>query len=248
MPDLHAHTSSQDFRFFCPVEAFAKGGDEATSMGIRGFITTEHKDREGEDIIQSGLDFSEFLSFGHFNDNHSQKTADMLGWPTLVEARETPDGRKGHYVEGYLIRGYEPAEEIWNLSRKLKENNAPRQLGFSVEGKILKRLGDDGKTIAKAKVRNVAITSQPVNPYAGMEPFVKAMTAGAGIEAPAVASPGDAFSLRTESMEGRQVSQDFSLNPTVKRLTRSESIQYLKSMGYSDEQAEQVWSLASKLN
>ena len=45
----------------------------------------------------------------------------------------------------------------------LKKAGAGRQLGQSIEGKILKRAGDGGEVIAQAKITNVAITHCPVN-------------------------------------------------------------------------------------
>jgi hypothetical protein len=230
---VHAQ-DEKDFRIFFPLEAIEKG-DDPQSRRIQGFATTEHKDREGETVLQRGLDFSEFLSFGYFNDNHDQSTKAALGWPLSVEQRTTPDGRLGHYVEGYLIRGYEPADKIWELATSLQKNNAPRRVGFSVEGKILQRQGEDGKTVSKAKVRHVAITLQPVNPYCGMEALQKALTDGSAVAAPAVA-PGEGFPLRVEGVPPKKKRK--------KRMSPDEAKESLLEKGYSSTEADRIVSLA----
>ena len=52
------------------LEVFEKGtGDKR--IKLRGIISTEHRDRQGEVILQRGLDFRPFLDYGWFNDNHS---------------------------------------------------------------------------------------------------------------------------------------------------------------------------------
>lgn len=226
---------NSDFRIEIPFDAFLdKSEEDKKQRRIRGFVTTEHPDREGEIVLQRGLDFSEFLAHGYFNDNHNQSTGAALGWPVSVTSRPTPDGKKGHFVEGYLVRGYKPADDIWKLALALQ--NTPgcnRRLGFSVEGKILDRGKQGGTpTVAKAKVRNVAITNQPVNPYTGMEALTKALTAGSAIESPGAVS-GSGFALRTESLEGQSY-----------RLTEEEAIRYLMNKGYSRNVSDRILSLA----
>jgi len=196
-------------------------------------------------VLQSGLDFSEFLSYGWFNDNHKQGTSNVLGYPLKVEARKTPDGRRGHFVEGYLLRGHGPADDIWKLAIALKKDGAPRQLGFSVEGKINDR-GQKGDypTVAKASVRNVAITAQPVNPFTGLEALTKALMAGSAVSAPSV-RPGEGFPLRTESLDGYQ-----ALNTTnrtsrrKKRMSELEAVEYLLGKGCNTKVAQGIVALA----
>ena len=224
--------SSTDFTFTVPLDVFEKGGEK----WIRGFVTTEHADREGETILQDGLDFSEFMKWGYFNDNHSKKTEDVLGYPIVLEKRTTPDGKLGHYVEGKLISGYESAEKIHRLAKQLKEDGGTRQLGFSLQGKIDQRAGADGKVITKARVRHVAITSEPVNPFTGLDTLVKALTAGAAITAPAT-SPGEGFALRQESLGGMR----------KQRLSQDEAIVDLMAKGHSRSAAERIYRLAASI-
>jgi len=251
--DQASHIHGQDFRFFVPVEAYEDlGKGEDKSRRIKGWITTEHKDREEEVVLQDGLDFSEFLSFGWFNDNHKQSTGDILGYPETVRAGTTSDGKAGHYVEGYLLRGdgHQPYDKVWKLANDLQaQTEGKRKLGFSVEGKIERRQGGNGKMIAKAKVRNVAVTGSPVNPFTGLEPVLKALTAGSAIDAPA-ASSGEGFPMRTESLEGQPTVLTAPSNKKKKRkkrLNKAESLDLLARKGITGPAAESVLSFAHQI-
>ena len=212
------------FKFEIPFEVFHKAGAEpGKARRIGGIISSEDKDRQGEIVLQRGLDFSEFVQNGWFNDNHSKATTDIVGYPELIEQRIVR-GKPVHYVEGYLLEGHEPADKIWDLANALARTN--RRLGFSIEGSVQRR---SGSTIAKAKVREVAITKCPVNTATGLEILAKslmaaesegeewrrALAAGQAVSNPGIA-PGQGFALRTESMERKP-----------KKLTRAEAREFL---------------------
>ena len=72
---------SRDFRFHIPLTAWQKSGED-NPLRIGGIVSTDDLDRQQEVILQDGLDFSPFLAHGWFNDNHGQKTGDVLGYPT----------------------------------------------------------------------------------------------------------------------------------------------------------------------
>jgi hypothetical protein len=237
--------AKNDFKFWVPLEAYEKGGD----LLVRGVISTEHRDREGEIVLQDGLDFSEFLRSGYFNDNHEKKTGGgaVLGYPLKIQKGTTPDGKKCHHVEGVLYKDYAPARELHHLAAAMRNDpRKARQLGFSLQGKIKSRTGQPripkvqpdgtvqwvGDVVNKAIVRHVAITHCPVNPHTGLEALTKALMAGSAIEAP-TASPGEGFPLRAESLDGG------------KKRTKRDAIEWLmKQRGISREAAERVWKLA----
>lgn len=133
----------------------SEDGDDENSRRIGGYCSTEHLDRQSEVVLQKGLDFSDFIDFGYFNDNHNQATAALVGVP---ESAEFHPG-KGWYTTGHLLKGFPRAEEIFSLAKSLEGTR--RRLGFSIEGKVLER---NGNKIVKAKIRNVAVTNAPVNP------------------------------------------------------------------------------------
>ncbi len=171
------------FAFEIPVAFFEKAdAPEGQQRRIGGLVSTESKDRQGEVVLQRGLDFKPFLEFGWFNDNHSKVTTDILGYPEAVrfvrKGAQLPDGTKaiadGHWAEGYLI-DTKKANEVWETGNALKKTH--RRLGYSIEGSVEKRMGADGKIIAAAKVRNVAITNCPVNGDSRLEILAKSLMA-----------------------------------------------------------------------
>jgi len=209
------------FKLELPFEVWEKSGEKGRERRIGGIISTECKDRQGEVVLQRGLDFNEFLHNGWFNDNHSKETTGIVGYPEMVR-QVKHKGKPAHYVEGYLLDDYEPACKIWDLANALQKTG--RRLGFSIEGSVGRREAQSGQTIAEAKVRNVAITNCPVNTETGMEILAKslmameaegdeiekimqwrdsyqrALMAGQAIGNPGT-SPGEGFPLRIESIE-----------------------------------------------
>lgn len=175
------------FHFDCEVDVFEKAGaapDKVRRIG--GFVSTGRHDKQNEYVLQQGLDFSPFLASGWFNDNHSKKTAGIVGFPEdariISKGEKLPTGkvadRTGWYVEGYLLKGHPPSDELWNLAQALQPTS--RRLGYSVEGKVIQRLekGDGTKVVTRALVKNVAITACPVNTDTALEVLVKALGVG----------------------------------------------------------------------
>ena len=185
------------FAFEVQASFFEKADAEAGKRRrIGGIISTETPDRQSETVLADGLDFSDWTKNGWYNDNHSKDTDGVVGYPDYVKpfrkGEVLPNGDKastnGHWAEGYML-GTERANKIWDLGKNLQGTG--RKLGFSVEGKILRRAGpktiakksDDGRIewvgnrIAKALVRNVAITNCPVNTDTGLEILARSINA-----------------------------------------------------------------------
>lgn len=193
-----------DFALLAPLSAWLeKSGDSAKALRIGGIVSTDTLDRQGEKVVQDGLDFSEFMSFGWFNDNHKSGVNDALGWPTNVarvkKGDKLPNGaiskHNGWWADGFLAntkKGREVHEMIGAL------DGTERQFGFSIEGTVGDR---QGKTIKSAAVRHVAITHVPVNADTGAVALAKALTAGSSVAAPGTAQPGAGFALRQEDLD-----------------------------------------------
>ena len=147
-----------NFSFFMPADIVKseKSKSEEPEMRIAGFASTSKQDREDDIIIQKGLDISDFLEYGFLNYDHD--STKIVGYPDKEKTKLTPNG---FWVEGILLPGVELAKSIWNTAVALKKSNSDRRLGFSVEGKTLKR--DVLGRIVKAKVYHVAVTGTPVN-------------------------------------------------------------------------------------
>jgi hypothetical protein len=234
----------KDFRVWLPDVQFIEKSEEVyNSRKISGVMTSQRKDRQGEDVVAKGLDFNDFLSYGHFNDNHSQDTSAIVGYPEEVKyhedlgkVRKDLGGVEGWGCKGYVLKGYSRADNIWELAKAL-QSTPDKRLGFSIEGKVLRR---NNKTIEKASIRNVAITNCPVNTDARWEIFtksfvdsdsaIKAMAAGYGVS-PSTQTGGGA--LRPESLDSdvKRVMDD--RKKKLKKAFEFDSL--LKSMEYALE-------------
>jgi hypothetical protein len=174
--DVDRLLENDEFRVWSPVDAdfieksAAAGVDVEATRPIGGWCSTEELDRQDEVVVARGLDFSEFVAFGYFNDNHKQNTGAVLGYPRIARLEKS----SRWWTEGNLLPDYPPSNEIWDLAKALKKSGAPRSLGFSIEGKVLER--DGGNRIVRAKVRNVAITNAPVNTGCTWRILSKAMS------------------------------------------------------------------------
>lgn len=254
------------FHFDTDVEVFEKSGEGDKERRIGGFVTTADLDQHGERLIQDGLDFSHFLSKGWFNDNHSRDTAGIVGYPELAE-RRVKDGQDGWYVEGYMLKGHKRADELWELANALQKSG--RRLGYSVEGKILERQGEDGSTVARALVKNVAITNCPVNDKTALEVLAKSLDvmnkalavgpANPAGPAGAPVTPGGGAPLIPESLDtGRKKKrkkgecEDEDLNPRSAQggLTKSAGVAFIltRAPHLSVDAAERLyWAVAANL-
>lgn len=201
---------SDTFKIYIPLSTWEKSGEE-NPLRIGGIVSTDGLDRQGERVVQDGLDFAPFLRHGWYNDNHGQKTTDVLGYPTSVErvkkGQKLPDGSKsqhnGWWAEGYLLDTDE-GRKVYSLAQSLGKSGGDRRLGFSIEGKVLARDRREHSKIVRAEVRNVAVTHCPVNTDTHLNALAKALMAGHAIEAPTGSESGDGFALRTESMDKRK--------------------------------------------
>lgn len=142
------------FEFFVPCELVKSESTDKKDdkRWIQGIASTDSKDLQNEKVLQSGIDFSYFLKNGFFNDNHKET---KVGEP--VECRIT---EKGLWVKGFLYKGMERADYWWNFLNSLEQSGANRKVGFSIQGKVVRR---SGNSITKCWLQHVAITDCPVN-------------------------------------------------------------------------------------
>ena len=169
------------FQVDIPVSFFEKSdAGEGKERRIGGIISTEREDQQGDVVIQKGLDFSGFLKNGWFNDNHSRHMDGVLGYPETAKqfkkGQALPNGKTAGsnctWAEGYLLKT-KKADDVWDLAQGLQGTG--RSLGFSVEGKIVRRQGKLRKTVAEATVQNVAITHCPVNDDSALDILSKSL-------------------------------------------------------------------------
>ena len=163
---------------------------------IFGLATTPDWDTAGERVISKGVDPSYFLNYGFFNYDHIKTPEAIIGFPYKDQVFIDD---KGFHIAGELFKGVKYADEIWNLITILKKSRAPRSLSFSIQG-IVQKYEEDGKTISKALLTEVAITPRPANPNARLDALVKSLSAGYETN-PAQMTEG-MTALRAEFMEG----------------------------------------------
>ncbi len=199
-PDSRPTDPSAAFRFDLELDALEKSKvDGREGRFIGGYVSTDHMDRAGETLIQSGLDFDHFLKKGWFNDDHAAEGDSLIGYPTMARLDNLEKGHKGWWVEGELLpEGANPrADSLWKIAQGLKKGGSGRKLGFSVEGSILDRDPRDPKIVRKAQVREVAVTRRPINTKTSLDVLAKSLAVGT----PA-GEPGSATALEPEALEG----------------------------------------------
>lgn len=157
----HTNLTEDTFQFFAPIESFAKAESTDKRRRIQGIASTDHRDLQGEVVNQKGIDTSYFLKYGYINDDHKDGPENKVGEP--LDCKATPDGL---WISAFLYKGKERAEYWWEHLKTLEENKSNRKVGFSIQGKVLKR---DGNTIVKCWLQDIAITASPVNTHSYAE-------------------------------------------------------------------------------
>lgn len=145
---------------------------------IKGVISTEDVDLQGEIVKQKGLDFTHFEKNGVFNYEHKSGASNVLGYPTKVNRK-----RGQTEIEGVLLLDQPKAMEIITLAEAMEKAGRNRRIGFSVEGQVVDRDPYNPHIVTKAKVLNCAITTSPVNPKTSMT-LIKALIKSVGYQTP----------------------------------------------------------------
>ena len=155
---------TDNFNFCFPFDIVKSSPNEEWRIG--GYASTSSEDREGDEIVQKGLDISDCVNYGWLNFDHQKDV--IVGYPDKSACRVDS---KGFYVEGTLLKSVSQAKNMYEAALALQKSGSGRRLGFSVEGKVLQR-NDEGK-ILKAKIYNVAVTPNPVNTDCTWDVLVK---------------------------------------------------------------------------
>jgi hypothetical protein len=252
--------TEETFTFFVPmaksVDASGETGSQKDSRRwIQGIASTDDKDLQDEIVHVSGIDTSYFVKYGYINDDHKPGPEHKVGEPT--EARIT---KAGLWVKGFLYKGdgSERCDYWWNLMQTLERSGAKRKIGFSIEGKILRRAG---KSILKCWLKDIAITACPVNtktwaeivkslnterwcvhPWRQLEKACKGCPGHGNCavdEEKALSAGGMGRALIPQSLEGGMKVTTFKSLP--EQLTYADAVQYLQSQkGYALATAKAV--------
>lgn len=160
----------QAFTFWCPISKASERVIDPTTgeeqMVLGGIASTADEDSDGEFLDPKGFDIKPLINSGLVNWHHQAKgqPATIIGEPRFAEIR-----KEGLYIETLLYPSSKIAQDVWELAQTLEKDSKTRRLGYSIEGKVLKRKSDDPndpgyKHISKAVITGVAITHMPKNP------------------------------------------------------------------------------------
>src|SRR5574344_1185847 len=128
-----------NFNFWCPVQPIEKAIDEQTGqeiMRLGGIASTSDEDSDGEFLDPKGFDIEPLVERGIVNWHHQAKNnpATIIGEPSKAEIR-----KEGLYLETDLYPSSQIAREVWELAQTLDNDSKTRRLGYSIEGKVVKR-------------------------------------------------------------------------------------------------------------
>lgn len=238
------------FKFWCPIEKAQETIDPTTGeqvMRLGGIASTSDEDADGEFLDPKGFDIKPLMASGMVNWHHQAKgqPATIIGEPTKAEIRP-----EGLYIETDLYPSSKIACDVWELANTLEKDSKTRRLGYSIEGKVVKRKSNnknspDYKKIVKAIITGVAITHQPKNP----KTFANIIKGEIDDDMDDDEETKEEKSLDTES--GKPLRKE-SLNKKLKNQTfgKSEVVERLfKDIpGISIEKAEKIYSLISKIS
>lgn len=156
------------FAFWCPIEK-SEDLDPTTGetiMKLGGIASTSDEDSDGEFLDPKGFDIKPLVESGVVNWHHQAKgqPGAIIGEPIKAEIRP-----EGLYIETKLYPSSKIACDVWELAKTLERDSKNRRLGYSIEGKVVKRKSNDVnspdyKKIEKAIITGVAVTHQPKNP------------------------------------------------------------------------------------
>lgn len=157
------------FVFWCPLQKSEELVDPTTGepiMRLGGIASTSDEDSDGEFLDPKGFDIKPLLTSGMVNWHHQAKEHPdtIIGEPSKAEIRP-----EGLYIETDLYPSSKVACNVWELANTLEKDSKTRRLGYSIEGKVIKRKSNDKnnpdyKRIEKAIITGVAITHMPKNP------------------------------------------------------------------------------------
>jgi hypothetical protein len=151
----------EKFKFFIPAVEFEKAADAGGKevRRLRGVASNNEKDFDGEILEPDGFDLSLFKTSGLVNYNHQAKNdpSAVIGEPEIAYVKDNV-----FFIQAKLYNN-QKAKDTYDLAETLANDSDTRKLGWSIEGKVLKRDPFDKKRVLKALITNVAVTPSPKN-------------------------------------------------------------------------------------
>lgn len=241
-----ATKKAQDFfSTWVPLDLISKGDagsdeneekEENSSIAyIKGVVSTDDTDFEGEQVNQKGLDWSYFLKHGWFNHEHRPGPEAVLGHPLKIEA-----GEHETVVEGVLYLEKPLAKDVYTTAMAMKKAGGERSLGFSIEGQVTGRNNDDNKQIMSARVINCAITAHPMNPNTNLEVIARSMNATVGYQSAAIPDADAALSALVEqSLEGKKANASYEVETESPRKIKVSALRSMLRSKFGEDLSEE---------
>ena len=134
-----------------------KTGKKVNKMIVEGCTSTSDKDVDGEILVPNGFEFDYFLRQGFINWGHKTDPEHYIGEPLKAWVKDNK-----FYVRAELYPWSELAKEVYKMASNLRKGSN-RRLGWSIEGKSIKKDPNNEKIILKTLIVGMAITPMPRN-------------------------------------------------------------------------------------
>lgn len=209
----------------------------AINYQIGGYISTEQLDKQGEEIIQKGIDFSTYENMRRLKWEHDPSAKANIGFAEKIELRK---GGKTYMNARIFAEPNTPQykvalEAVGDIQNILAYNKlypaTPKTLGFSVEGGKLQK---SGTRVTKSVVTNVVLTTCPINTGAVVD-FFKSFIAGSESN-PLVMT--DTGALRPEHLDGNLSTNIKNKMKNIKN--KDEAVNFYKSLGKTEDEAKSL--------
>lgn len=180
-------------RFWVPLEfveqdALMKGGDapEAwpAAYEIRGVVSSQAVDLDGEVIDQGGIDWRPFMApnpmtgqpLAPLTWGHPNRGTNVIGRGKSIHAITMPDGTPATALIGTIMTGHPMGRDACVLHKSATRAGLTG-LGLSIEGNATLRDQHNPKHIRKCTVWSVAVDPSPRNSQSLLDPYMHAISA-----------------------------------------------------------------------
>ena len=157
---------------------FKSAAELPDSVVVKGLVSSDRRDLDGELIRQDGIDWSWFLTPGQgaltFGHTQWKLRGPIIGRPRQVRPARLDDGTAATWLEGNLWLRTDYGLQVYRDHQAALAAGDPG-MGFSIEGTALERDPADPSIVLRCIVYNVAIAFQQKNDVASMDPFEAAM-------------------------------------------------------------------------
>lgn len=186
LPQSPPLLTDDPIRLWVPLEIepnrdslFKSAAELPDSVIVKGLVSSDRRDLDGELIRQDGIDWSWFLTPGQgaltFGHTQWKLRGPIIGRPRQVRPAKLEDGTAATWLEGNLWLRTDYGMQVYRDHQAALAAGDPG-MGFSIEGTALERDPLDPSIVLRCIVYNVAIAFQQKNDVASMDPFQAAMS------------------------------------------------------------------------